>query len=93
MLPQGGLPVESRRVQQVSDLLQGQAHVSVEQDLLEPVHLPGPVEAVVVVPAPPGAQQADAVVIAQGPGGQAREAGQVLYGVDLVSPPGIEDRP
>lgn len=81
MLPQSGLPIEPRRVQQIFDLLQGQAHFPAEQDLLKAVYLLRPVEAVVVVPAPPGAEQSDGVVVAQGSGGQAREAGQLFYGI------------
>ena len=53
MSPQGPRPVEVRRVQNAPDLLQGQAHLPVEQNLLQPLHLSGPVEAVVVVPVPP----------------------------------------
>ena len=81
MFPQGGLPVKSRRVQQAPDLLQRQTHVPVEEYLLEPVHFPVPIEAVVVLPAPPGAEQTDGIIIAQGPGRQPREPGQFLYGI------------
>ena len=45
--------------------LRGMSQFPAEQDLLEAVHLLGPVEAVVVVPAPPGAEQADGVVVIQ----------------------------
>ena len=81
MSPQGPRPVEVRRVQNAPDLLQGQAHLPVEQNLLQPLHLSGPVEAVVVVPVPPGAQQTDAVVVPQSPGRQACQPGQLLDGV------------
>ena len=81
MGPQSLSPVVGRVVQRPADLLQGEAQLPAEQDLLEAVHLRRAVAPVLVLPVPLRAEQADGVVVAQGTGRQARQAGELFHGI------------
>jgi hypothetical protein len=75
------LPVKGRVVQNPADGGQLQPKLPVKENVLEPVHLSGAVEAVARLRGPQGLQQALTVIPAQGPGRDARQLRQGFHSV------------
>jgi hypothetical protein len=67
-------------VDQALDLLQGEAQLTPDQDLLQPGQVLVAVEPVTGLRAPARTEQADLVVVVQGPDGDAGQAGKLAYG-------------
>ena len=69
-------PVETRRVENGGDVREGNAELSMEEDLLQPQQFLLPVVTIAVLPGERRPQQADLVVVMQGPD---RHPGQLCH--------------
>jgi hypothetical protein len=78
---QRGAPVEVGRGHHPLHVLQREAELAEEEDLLEARQVVVGVEAVAGVRAPRGGEQADGVVVMEGPHADAREPGDLADGV------------
>src|SRR5690606_3711756 len=78
-----GEPVEGRVIEDGGDLLQREAELAMQQDLLQPQELFFLVVAVAVVADVRGLEEADLVVMVQRADGDARELRKLLDGISL----------